>query len=1145
MNATKFCFDATVLLSPSNCNIPERRSSAMSTIPSAFIVMLLGNSIALRRQQKQQYKEPDAKHMSSTLHRDIISDQQTFSSSPTALGFGRRTESDIDYHRKKRVDRLLLDYADSENEVFVAHQIMLESANVSDTINQSNTQSSAAAIKLFNPSNDTMDTLDISSDNANKNSRRFRFSSIPGLLPGRPLLLRPYDLFISKMMEEERGLHDDMNVTEQERIYQEYIDIKESRKKDKQQQQKISNAYSKAAAATNKDGKRKRTRRFFRRSSKKIKSQSSKKKPSKGSIMTKAEFECPIVVRNIYELQSSVLEHQVPLRDVGFRFPAKGLGSQIAVTTDNLETSEGVSGTIFQRDDPIINGPLSSLLTCNAANSSDYQRGIELLSHHPVLSIVRERVKAKSKPGDRQGEGIDAPHLALVIEGGGMRGAVSAGMAAALSTLDLLDAFDSVHGSSAGAIVGAYLVSRQLCTDVYTDIMPAAGSKFASKRRGMVNFGWDYLESKLIAYEEEDKSNSDDADDDGFCIVDDLFDEDENSTESWLCEDDISSVELAMGRITEKRGRGRWSDDHGVLHESMIFLLSNTIRGAKSSVAKPFSAGVQRLGQAFDFATSMRQYLRKRPGMNLTYVLDGVMDETHGLRPFDLSAFRANDKKQPLYIVASTASNGGKGEMETVAFNSKEGDFFGSAHDDEDESTPNDEQISWSRRIWNLFSFVPYKLFSVARKALLTGTASEFSPPMKDTIENEALPPGSSAMHGFANRQKIRKMKRPIEDDKSYGPTGHISDEGKQGLFPCLEASMLVPAAAGPPIQLIRSKNRHLVEQRSRFPRFRPKAELNKRKEINSHLCCDAFCYEPIPYRSAVEKADATHVLALRSRPDGCIVESKQHMYEKVVAPIYFRKHGMNQVAKLFSTGGSQYRYLEDVMVLNEGLTQGIAVGQNKSSSKGVAIPPTKLFVGTDDADSFSGTDDWKRAHLLPITLPLGTPELPSLSQDKDEVLKAVRAGYAAAFDVLAPIAGLSFDSKTIPGERVAKILFPDGDDDVDKAILTTPKQIKASIIGEDEEESKRQSFASWIRRKRYARRKAKDEIVSHPNGLLARRAQRRNNEFVETDQYVRDDSDTLEYIEIEALLAALPGFRGGRLDHIADSLRAKQGEVV
>ena len=49
----------------------------------------------------------------------------------------------------------------------------------------------------------------------------------------------------------------------------------------------------------------------------------------------------------------------------------------------------------------------------------------------------------------------------------------------------------------------------------------------------------------------------------------------------------------------------------------------------------------------------------------LSYVLDGVMDETHGLRPFDVNAFKANDQRQPLYIIASTVDNGGKGEMET------------------------------------------------------------------------------------------------------------------------------------------------------------------------------------------------------------------------------------------------------------------------------------------------------------------------------------------------------------------------------------------------------------------------------------------------------------------------------------------------
>ena len=41
--------------------------------------------------------------------------------------------------------------------------------------------------------------------------------------------------------------------------------------------------------------------------------------------------------------------------------------------------------------------------------------------------------------------------IALAIEGGGMRGCVAAGMAAAISELGLLESFDAVYGASAGS----------------------------------------------------------------------------------------------------------------------------------------------------------------------------------------------------------------------------------------------------------------------------------------------------------------------------------------------------------------------------------------------------------------------------------------------------------------------------------------------------------------------------------------------------------------------------------------------------------------------------------------------------------------------------------------------------------------------
>jgi predicted patatin/cPLA2 family phospholipase len=50
--------------------------------------------------------------------------------------------------------------------------------------------------------------------------------------------------------------------------------------------------------------------------------------------------------------------------------------------------------------------------------------------------------------------------VALAVEGGGMRSTISAGMAFALDELGLVSAFDAVYGASAGAITGAWLLSR-------------------------------------------------------------------------------------------------------------------------------------------------------------------------------------------------------------------------------------------------------------------------------------------------------------------------------------------------------------------------------------------------------------------------------------------------------------------------------------------------------------------------------------------------------------------------------------------------------------------------------------------------------------------------------------------------------------
>ena len=67
---------------------------------------------------------------------------------------------------------------------------------------------------------------------------------------------------------------------------------------------------------------------------------------------------------------------------------------------------------------------------------------------------------ARSARGSRAPHG-DGARIALCVEGGAMRGVVSAGMVSALEELGLGQAFDAVYGSSAGAINAAYFLAGQ------------------------------------------------------------------------------------------------------------------------------------------------------------------------------------------------------------------------------------------------------------------------------------------------------------------------------------------------------------------------------------------------------------------------------------------------------------------------------------------------------------------------------------------------------------------------------------------------------------------------------------------------------------------------------------------------------------
>ena len=134
--------------------------------------------------------------------------------------------------------------------------------------------------------------------------------------------------------------------------------------------------------------------------------------------------------------------------------------------------------------------------------------------------------------------------------------------------------------------------------------------------------------------------------------------------------------------------------------------------------------------------------------------------------------------------------------------------------------------------------------------------------------------------------------------DSVHDETGQVLDQAttmlnsdKKGLFACLHTSMLVPAATGPPLALLQNKD----------------ANLNI-----TTTCFDTFCYEPIPYRSAVEEG-ASHVLALKTRPDGVPIPTKPALFEKAFGPMHFDKHKLPEVSKYLQVGGQQYIYIQKI----------------------------------------------------------------------------------------------------------------------------------------------------------------------------------------------------------------------------------------
>ena len=115
-----------------------------------------------------------------------------------------------------------------------------------------------------------------------------------------------------------------------------------------------------------------------------------------------------------------------------------------------------------------------------------------------LIDLLLARQRAGSMPGARS----DGAVIALVCEGGGMRGVIAGGMVTALERMGLLDVFDILCGASAGAFTVAYFGAGQaaLGTSIFIDDL--AGPHFIARHRVLLHrpvMNLELLVDKIVA----------------------------------------------------------------------------------------------------------------------------------------------------------------------------------------------------------------------------------------------------------------------------------------------------------------------------------------------------------------------------------------------------------------------------------------------------------------------------------------------------------------------------------------------------------------------------------------------------------------------------------------------------------------------
>jgi len=241
----------------------------------------------------------------------------------------------------------------------------------------------------------------------------------------------------------------------------------------------------------------------------------------------------------------------------------------------------------------------------------------------------------------------------------------------------------------------------------------------------------------------------------------------------------------------------------------------------------------------------------------------------------------------------------------------------------------------------------------------------------------------------FEEMQKVQPLKVMVSGLKSEKAFVLDMEKGAfsnlEELSCCMRASCLLPGVAGPVM------NMKTPQKNDKHIKY-DMAPGNNYDGDDYEPLADALLFEPLPYKSAVAEG-ATHVICLRSRPDGVDVTGKSSLFEKlIIRRFLLRKNSLRKAYEYMKKQFHKKLYARDVLELNEAA-----------------------------ADVSRPYSDTSKPHLLPIAAPPGSDEVTRLETGREAIFEGVRRGFARCYDSL-----VEDPVQRGKGMEIAREVFPD-----------------------------------------------------------------------------------------------------------------------